>query len=166
MAGPAGGRSPYAHPTDGHGFAQGQHQTPGSGKAHQHANLASGQWALTNSINSAGPVTGSSFSQHPVADDRPFSAEAQTSMPSNSQWQVPDMHAALPGLQYGKDNAACVLDTDQHEMSGLAPNDVLDFLGIGSADQSLQSDASQSERHNSQGLSSDGDTLQSPWPNI
>lgn len=164
MAGPAASRSPYAYASDGQGYMPGQHQMAGSGKAHQHANLASGQWALTNGVSNAGSVLGSPFSQHLIPDARPFSSEAHNAMPRNDQWQVPDMHSALPGLQYGKETAACVLDTDQNEMSGLAPNDVLDFLGIGSADQ-FQSDASQSERHNSQGLSSNGDTLQSPWPN-
>lgn len=74
------------------------------------------------------------------------------------------MQLAQTGLQYGKQTAACVLDSDQHETSGLAPNDVLDFLGIGSDEHHI-SDASQSEQHHSQGLSSNGDTLHSPWLN-
>ena len=160
----AGRSSSYSHAPSSPGYLAGQQPSMSSVKLQQPANLASGHWALANGIDGAGPVLGSPFSQSLSSGDRPFGVEAHSSISSSSQWQVPDMKLAHTGLQYDKHAAACVLDTDQHETSGLAPNDVLDFLGIG-CDEHHKSDASQSDRHHSQGLSSNGDTLHSPWLN-
>lgn len=163
---PPAGRSPaYSHAPSSPGYLAGQQSSMGNGRQQQQpANLASGQWALANGTGSPGLILGSPFSQSLNPSSRSFGAEAHSTTSNNMQWQVPDMQLAQSGLQYGNHAAACVLDTDQHETSGLAPNDVLDFLGIGSDEQHI-SDASQSERHHSQGLSSNGDTLHSPWLN-
>lgn len=162
---PAGRSAAYSDAPSSPGYLAGQQSSVGNGRQQQQpANLASGQWALANGTGSAGPILGSPFSQSLNPSSQSFGAEAQSTMSNNMQWQVPDTQLAQSGLQYGKHAAACVLDTDQHETSGLAPNDVLDFLGIGSDEHHI-SDASQSERHHSQGLSSNGDNLHSPWLN-
>lgn len=170
MGMPAGGSGPgrlpaYSHAPSSPGYLAGQQQPiiPGGAKPQQPANLASGQWALANNSDGTGAVLGTPFS-HLSSGDRPFGAEAHSSVSSSSQWQVPDMQLAQTGHRFDNHAAACVLDSDQHETSGLAPNDVLDFLGIGS-DEQQSSDASQFERHRSQGPSSNGDTAHSSWLN-
>ncbi len=119
-------------------------QSSSTGKIQQHANLASGRWALANGVNGTEQHTGSPFSQPLVSGD-------QSSTSSTLQWQVPQSQAMQPSLQHDRDATACVFDTEQHETSGLAPNDVLDFLGIGSDDQH-RSDTSQSmsDQHHSE----------------
>ena len=145
MGGPAStaGRIQYPDmsPSPGQMFGP---QASSTGKIQQHANLASGQWALANGVNGTGQHTASPFSQPLVSDD-------QTSTSSTLQWQVPQSQAVQPSLQYDRDATACVFDAEHHETSGLAPNDVLDFLGIGSDDQH-RSDTSQSmsDQHHSQ----------------
>ena len=124
---------PATSPSHGQMFGS---QASSTGKIQQHANLASGQWALANGINGTGQHTGSPFSQPLVSGD-------QSSPSSTVQWQVPQSQAVQPSLQHDRDATACVFDTEQHETSGLAPNDVLDFLGIGS-DDPHRSDTSQS----------------------
>ena len=167
MGGSAGGSgrsSSYSHAPSSPGYLAAQQPSTGSAKLQQPANLASGQWALANNTDGPGPVLGTPFSQSLSSGDRPFGAETHSSISSSSQWQVPDMQLAQTGLHYDNHAAACVLDIDQHETSGLAPNDVLDFLGIG-CDEQHQSGPLQFERHHSQGPSSNGDTLHSPWLN-
>ena len=159
--GPGSGRSSYSHAPSSCGYLVGPQPSTGSMKLQQPANLASGQWALANNTDGAGPVSGTPFRQSLSSGDQPFGAETHSSISSSSQWQVPDIQLAHTGLHYGNHAAACVLDTDQHETSGLAPNDVLDFLGIGS-DEQYKSDAPQFEQHRSHGPSSDGETLHSP----
>ncbi len=145
MGGPAltAGRIQYPATSASPGQMFGS-QSSSTGKIQQHANLASGQWALTNGINGTGQHTGSPFSQPLMSGD-------QSSTSSTLQWQVPQSQAMQPSLQHDSDATACVFDTEQHETSGLAPNDVLDFLGIGSDDQH-RSDTSQSvsDQHHSQ----------------
>ena len=158
MAGALAGATAYPRARAGQGYLSIQQLGAGNGKTHQHANLASGQWALTSSVNGVGPALGVPFSQPLSASDGSFSAEAHR-LPSTSRWQVLDMHLPHSGLQSGQDASVCVLDSDHHETSGLAPNDVLDFLGIGSDDQ-YGSESAQLEQHHSQGLSSNSDTLQ------
>lgn len=132
----AAGRVQYPSvPSSGQACSVAGQQTSGSGKVQQHANLASGQWALANGINGTGQHLGSPFSQPSASGNRPFSADAQNSTPSSSQWRVPDLQGTQPSLRHERDATPCVLDSDQHETSGLAPNDVLDFLGIGSDNQ-------------------------------
>lgn len=171
MGMPAGGSGPgrapaYSHAPSSPGYLAGQQQPviAGGVKPQQPANLASGQWALANNTGGAGPVPGTPFSQSLTSGDRPFNAEAHSSISSSSQWQVPDMQLAQTGHRFDNQAAACVLDSDQHETSGLAPNDVLDFLGIGS-DEQQSSDASQFERRRSQAPSSNGDTAHTSWLN-
>jgi len=152
MGGPAStaGRIQFAAMSPSPGQMYGP-KASSTGKIQQHANLASGQWALANGINGTGQHIGSPFSQPLVSGDRPFLAEAQSSTSSTLQWQVPQSQAVQPSLQHDRDATACLFDTEQHETSGLAPNDVLDFLGIGSDDQH-RSDTSQSmsDQHHSQ----------------
>ena len=152
MGGPAStaGRIQFPATPPSHGQMFGP-QASSTGKIQQHANLASGQWALANGSNGTGQHIGSPFSQPLAPVDRPFMAEAQNSTSSTLQWQVPQSQAVQPSLQHDRDATACVFDTEQHETSGLAPNDVLDFLGIGSDDQH-RSDTSQSmsDQHHSQ----------------
>ncbi|KAL0049995.1 hypothetical protein WJX82_002341 [Trebouxia sp. C0006] len=145
MSGPAStaGRTQYpvTSPSPGQMFGS---QSSSTGKIQQHANLASGRWALANGVNGTEQHTGSPFSQPLVSGD-------QSSTSSTLQWQVPQSQAMQPSLQHDRDATACVFDTEQHETSGLAPNDVLDFLGIGSDDQH-RSDTSQSmsDQHHSE----------------
>ena len=160
----SGRSSSYSHVPSSPGYLAGQQLSTGIVKLPQPANLASGHWALANNTDGVGPVLGTPFSQSLSSGDRPFGPETHSSISSSSRWQVPNMQLAQPGHQYDTHAAACVLDTDQHETSGLAPNDVLDFLGIGS-DEQHKSDAPQVERHRSQGPSSNGDSLHSPWLN-
>ena len=145
MGGPAStaGRIQYPVTPPSHGQMFGS-QSSSTGKIQQHANLASGQWALANGINGTGQHTGSPFSQ-------PLTSGDQSSTCSTLQWQVPQSQAMQPSLQHDREATACVFDTEQHETSGLAPNDVLDFLGIGSDDQH-RTDTSQSmsDQHHSQ----------------
>ena len=162
--GGSGRSSSYSHAPSSPGYLAGQPPGTGSVKPQQPANLASGQWALANHTDGPGPVLRTPFSQSLSSGDRPFGAETHSTISSSLQWQVPDTQLARTGLHYDNHAAACVLDTDQHETSGLAPNDVLDFLGIGS-DEQHKSGALQFERHHSQGPSSNGDTLHSPCLN-
>ena len=164
VAGSGSARSSHSHAPSSEGYTAGQQPSTGGMKLQPPANLASGQWALANNTDGAGPVLGTPFSQSLGSGDRPFGAKSHSSISSSSQWQVPDIQLAHTGLHYGNHAAACVLDTEQHETSGLAPNDVLDFLGIGS-DEQHKSDTPQFDRQNSQGPPSNGDTLHSPWLN-
>ncbi|KAA6429353.1 MAG: hypothetical protein FRX49_00747 [Trebouxia sp. A1-2] len=82
MGGPAStaGRIQYPDmsPSPGQMFGP---QASSTGKIQQHANLASGQWALANGVNGTGQHTASPFSQPLVSDD-------QTSTSSTLQWQI------------------------------------------------------------------------------
>lgn len=138
-------------PLCGHEYGASGQKASSTGKVQQHANLASGQWALANGDNGNGQHMVTPFSQPLASADRPFSADARNKSSSTSQWQVPKSHTMQPSLQHDRHAIACVFDTEQHETSGLAPNDVLDFLGIGS-DDAHRSDTSQSlsDQHVSQ----------------
>lgn len=157
---PAAGRVQFpSASSSGQSHAVAGQQNSTGGKIQHHANLASGQWALANGVNGVGQALAPPFSQPSSSDGHPFLADAKSSA---SQWQVPDLQTMQPSL-HDQDAVACVFDSDQHETSGLAPNDVLDFLGIGSDDQ--RSDMSQhlSDQHQSQGFSSNGDVLPKAW---
>lgn len=139
------------------GSAPGQRYGTTGQKVTQHANLATGQWALASNGHGAEHVLSGPFNQPPVS----------VGVHSNMlQWQIPKQQTLHPTLQHDVDATPCVLDADQHETSGLAPNDVLDFLGIGSDDQ-LNSAGSQSlsEQRYSQPLLPNGDAGQAVWSN-
>lgn len=100
-------------------------------RGQQPANLATGQWAMTNgtSIYQGTAHVGSPFDQssrHRTASDAG----------STDSWQVPIMQSQLSQKNSDDTPAApCFLDSEHDKTSGLAPHMVLEFLGIGHSDE-------------------------------
>ena len=97
-------------------------------RGQQPANLATGQWALTNGS--------STYHGHPHASS-PFDPASRhrtaSDADSSESWQVPVMQ---PQKSQNADSEPALpfLDCEHDKNSGLAPHMVLDFLGIGLSD--------------------------------
>ena len=106
-----------------------------AGPSQPPANLASGQWAMTNGV-SIYPGTAHAGSPFNHATRYRSTSDAD----SSDSWQVP---AAQPQvLQRGDVDSAStlnLLDIEHDNSSGLAPHMVLDYLGIGLSDEQTSS---------------------------
>lgn len=97
-------------------------------RGQQPANLATGQWALTNGS--------STYHGHPHASS-PFDPASRhrtaSDADSSESWQVPVMQ---PQKSQNDDSEPALpfFDCEHDKNSGLAPHMVLDFLGIGLSD--------------------------------
>ena len=110
----------------------GQHQAPAdvfaAKRGQQHASLATGHWALATQggIHVTHTSAGSTFDN--ASMQRNVAAQAS----SHDSWQVPVMQAQVSQRDNGESAmASCFSDNEHDKTSGLAPHDVLDFLGIG-----------------------------------
>ena len=106
-----------------------------AGPSQPPANLASGQWAMTNGV---GIYPGTAHAGSPFNHATRYRSSSDAD--SSDSWQVP---AAQPQvLQRGDVDSAStlnLLDIEHDNSSGLAPHMVLDYLGIGLSDEQTSS---------------------------
>lgn len=118
-----------------HTHSQSSSSTVHAKRGQQHANLATGQWAMASQEGKFSAHVSTSLPFDHVSGDSNFASNAS----SHDSWQVPIMHAKAAERDDSEAALASLLDSEHDKTSGLAPHDVLDFLGIGMSEERTSS---------------------------